>query len=414
MRLVKFSLLLSLFVNICCTAQHTAPAVVAQASSLQPVETPPLSPSPVAAMTPNEMLQQVSAQKNQTAISPPLVPFIVGYEFVPHYFMQAINNDSQYARIEAALYEAKTPIYNLVLTEKNGRRVNYTNSEEKAAALKRAGAEARVARIDYRSASKFGQLPAHEFGFTDERGQPVRWRFSLAAPASERGAGMTPQEAGGSGWLLIYRDAGSAAGEGTAVEIGGRTSEAEAWEEISSPPFFVAYRGVYAEGLNTGIFSAGQETWRTESTPDKLQEGTQWKLIDERGRTRQLRITSLRGDEATIDEVIASPSPFASALSIKARRTAQGFALRSVTVKNNNKSMRVSFAPELDMTLPGNVAFQIDQNDHNKILHGSVTVESRNGAAQLRWQPKSPDWAKSRVINSAVNISADGYKIEAR
>jgi hypothetical protein len=150
--------------------------------------------------------------------------------------MQTLDNDPQYARIEAALYDAKQPVYNLVLTEKNGRRVNYSNSEEKVAALKRAGAEALLTRIDYRSVNKFGQLPAHEFGLTDERGKPVRWLFTLAAPASERGAGMSAQE-GGSGWLLVYRDSGSAAGKGTAVQIGGRVSEAEAWEEISSPPF---------------------------------------------------------------------------------------------------------------------------------------------------------------------------------
>ncbi|HEX8638911.1 MAG TPA: hypothetical protein VF692_12660, partial [Pyrinomonadaceae bacterium] len=185
------------------------------------------------------------------------------------------------------------------------------------------------------------------------------------------------------------------------------------WEEISSPPFFVAYRGVYAEGLNSGIFSAGQETWRVESAPDKLQEGAEWKLVDERGRTRQLRITSLRGDEVTVDEIVVA-STFVSSLNIKARRTAQGLALRSVTVKNNNKSMRVSFAPELDLASPGTVGFQVDQNEHNKILHGNVSVESKNGAAQLRWQPKSPDWVKTRVINAVINISADGYKIETR
>ena len=413
MRLVQFSLLASMFINICCTQQLTVPAVAARTFTFQPGEVLPPFPSPTPVTTPNENSRQEASRKNQTLLQPPIVPLIVGYEFMPQYFMQAVNNDSQYVRIEAALYEAKTPVYNLVLTEKNGRRVNYTNSEEKAAALKLAGAEAHVTRIDYRSASKFGQLPAHEFGFTDERRQPVRWIFTLAAPASERGAGMTPQEAGGSGWLLIYRDSGSAAGEGTAVQIGWRVSEADAWDEISSPPFFAAYRGVYVEGLNTGIFSAGQESWRVESAPDKLKEGAQWKLSDERGQTRELRITSLRGDKVTIDEIGVS-SPFVSSLSIKAHRTEQGFALLSVTLKNNSKSMRVSFAPALDLASSTTCSFQIDQNDHNKILHGSVSVESKNGAAQLRWQPKSPDWAKSRAINATVTISADGYKIQAR
>ena len=409
MRLIKLSLLLSLFVNVCCTARLASPAIITQASSSRSDETP--SPTPSQAIMPGEISRQVAPRQNQ--IMPPLVPLIIGYEYVPHYFMQTLDNDPQYARIEAALYDAKQPVYNLVLTEKNGRRVNYSNSEEKVAALKRAGAEALLTRIDYRSVNKFGQLPAHEFGLTDERGKPVRWLFTLAAPASERGAGMSAQE-GGTGWLLVYRDSGSAAGEGTAVQIGGRVSEAEAWEEISSPPFFVAYRGVYADGLNSGVFPAGQETWRVVSSPDKLQEGAEWKLVGENNRTRQLRVTSVRGDDVTIDEVVP-PSPFVSLLSIKARRTAQGFALRSVTIKNNNKSMSIGFTPELNLASPGTCSFQIDLNDHNKILHGNVSVESKGGGAtQLRWQPKAPDWAKSRVINETVNITPDGYKIEVR
>lgn len=407
MRLLQFSLLLMLSVGTCCTTQQAAPAGVTQASLPRPGEM--AYPSPDTML--KETSQQASSQQNQRAL--PLVPLIMRYEYVPHYFMQALTDDPHYARIEAAIYDAKPPIYNLVLTEKNGRRVNYSNSEEKVAALKRAGTEARLIRIDYRSVNKFGQLPAHEFAFTDERGQPVRWLFTLAAPSSERGAGLTEQE-GGSGWMLIYRDQGSVAGAGTAVQIGERVSEAEAWEEISSPPYFVAYRGVYAEGLHLGVFPTGRESWRVTSAPDKLQEGAQWTLLDEQGRVRQLRITSLSGDELTIDEDAAT-SPFAGTLSIKARLNArQGLALRSVTLRNNNRSMRLSFAPELDLDANATYSFQIDQHDHNKTLHGSVSIESKGGAVQLRWQPKAPDWAKSRVINGSMNIKADGYRIEVR
>lgn len=407
MRLILFSLFLTLATGTCCTAQRVAPVGITQASV--PVETPLPLQSPGAAL--DEASQQLSSQQNQRAL--PLVPLIITYEYVPHYFMQALTDDPHYARIEAALYTAGTTVYNLVLTEKNGRRINYSNSDEKVAALRRSGAEARLTRIDYRFLNKFGQLPAHEFGFTDERGQPVRWLFTLAAPASERGAGLTEQD-GGTGWLLVYRDSGSVAGAGTAVQIGGRVSEAEAWDEISAPPYFVAYRGVYAEGLHLSSFPTGQEAWRVTSAPEKLQEGAQWTLVDERGRMRQLRITSLRGDELTIDEV-ATASPFASTLSIKARRgPAQGLALRSVTLRNNNKLMRLSFVPELDLSSNATCSFQIDQNEHNKTLSGSVSVESKGGAVQMRWQPKNPDWAKPRLINGSVNINAEGYRVELR
>jgi len=274
--------------------------------------------------------------------------------------------------------------------------------------MTQAGLDARLTKIDYRSTNNFGQTPAHQFSFTDERGQAVRWRFTLAAPVSERGAGLTTQEEG-AGLLLIYRELGTAAGEGTATQIGDKLSEAEPWPEISAPPYFVAYRGAYSEGIGVGALLPGQESWRVTAAPKDLKEGAQWTLADDRARTRQLRVTAIRGDELTIQETGQS-------LTIQARRTGAGFGLRSITLTSRSKTMRISFTPELDPVAGSAAAvnFQIDQNGHNKIAHGSVTVEKRAAAASLRWMFKAPDWAKSRVLNSTVTMSDNGYKIETR
>lgn len=350
--------------------------------------------------------QSSEAQKNPF----PVVPVIMEYEYVPHYFMQWLDDDPQYSRIEAAISDS---VYTVTLTEKqSARRVNYCNSEAKINALSRAGIESRLTKIDYQATNRLGQLPAHEFSFNDERGQKIQWRFTLAAPASERGAGITPQE-GGSGWLVIYRDLGSTAGEGTAAQIGNRVNEAAAWAEIAAPPYFVPYRGVYAEGIGIGVMILGQENWRVASSPKELTEGGEWIITNDRRRERRLRIASRKGDEMTINEV-ASLSSRSSLLSLQARRTDEGLSLRSVTMTSGTKTMRLVFTPELNLATSSTVAFQIDQNGHNKIMHGSVSVERKGDTAELRWQPKAPDWAKPRVLNTTVTINAAGYKVESR
>jgi hypothetical protein len=360
---------------------------------------------------PQTIAQQAPEAKPEKASVPfPFIPLIVEYEYVPRHFIQWFDDHPQYTRIEAAIDDARPPVLNLALTEKSGRRVNYNNSAAKVEALKRAGQEARLAKIKYRATNDFGQLPAHEFGFTDERGQAVRWRFTLAAPASERGSGLTPQESG-PGWLLIYRDLGSAAGVGTAVQIGDKVSEAEPWTEISAPPYFVAYRGGYAEGMNIGVFMPGRQNWRVTAAPKELKEGGEWILAGERGSTRRLRITARRGDELTISETLA---PSGTRLSLQARQKAQGLALRSITLSIDARMMRLSFTPDLDLSAAAAGAFQIDFNGRNKILHGNVTVERKGDAAYLRWQPKSPDWAKSRTIDSTIALDANGYTIEVK
>jgi hypothetical protein len=375
--------------------------------SLSNQPAPALAPVATPATQPQRETQDAPAPAARLPV--PALPLIVHYEYIPHYFVQWLSDHPQYARIEAAVTESKPPVFNLTLTEKgSGRRVNYCNSEARVKTLAPAGQEARLTKIDYRATNNFGQLPSHEFSFTDERGQAVRWRFTLAAPVSERGAGLTEQE-GGAGLMLIYRELGTAAGEGAAVQIGAKVSEAEPWSEISAPPYFVAYRGAYSDGIGIGALFPGQESWRVTAAPRELNEGAQWTLTCDRGRTRQWRVTAKRGAELTIQEA-------GQALTLQARQTATGFALRSITLASRSKTMRISFTPELDpaASSAAPISFQIDLNGHNKIAHGSVAVEKRGAATNFRWQFKAPDWAKSRALTSTVTLNDNGYKVEVK
>src|SRR5205085_7328560 len=131
------------------------------------------------------------------------------------------------------------------------------------------------------------------------------------------------------------------------------------------PPYFVAYRGVYAEGMGLGVLPLGEESWRVTSSPKDLSEGAQWTLTDERGRTRQWRIAARRNNELTINEVSSSSAPTRSLL---VRQTGNGLALRSLTVTNSQNAMRLTFTPDLDLSAaaPASIAFQVDENGHNK------------------------------------------------
>jgi hypothetical protein len=398
-------MILSIFAPACSSALSGERMALNQTST--PTAKPAESPRIVTVSGRQPEWQAATAQDARLPL--PVLPLIVHYEYVPHYFMQWLNDHPQYTRIEAAVTDSEPPVFNLTLTEKgSGRRVNYCNSEARLKAMAQSGQEARLTKIDYRAMNNFGQAPAHEFSFTDERGQAVRWRFTLATPVSERGAGLTQQE-GGTGLMLIYRELGTVAGEGTAVQIGAKVIEAEPWTEISAPPYFVAYRGAYSDGIGIGALLSGQESWRVTEAPKDLIEGAQWTLVNDRGRTRQLRIAAIRGDELTIQETGGS-------LTLQSRKTATGFALRSITGASRSKNMRISFTPELDLAAgsAAPVNFQIDQNGHNKIAHGSVSVEKRGNAASLRWMFKEPDWAKSRVLNSTVTMSDNSYKVEMR
>ena len=126
-------------------------------------------------------------------------------------------------------------------------------------------------------------------------------------------------------------------------------------------------------------------------------------------------ITSRKADELTINETTEWGS-----LDLTVRTTVQGLAVRSIVITSAGHKMRFTFKPDLELESEGvgaakaEVAFQIDEDDHEKVSQGTVTVDRAKDTVLMRWQPKTPDWAKSRSLTSTITLDSLGYAIEVR
>lgn len=367
------------------------------------------------------MAQQPRPTAQGDSLPLPVIPFIVEYDYAPLYFMQRTNDDPHYSRVAAVVRLSEPPLYQIILTEKGGGDVYYCNSKERVESLRREGKQANFTQIDFRATRNVEQPTTYGFGFRDVHGRAILWRFVPATQPSERGSGLIPLPTA-PGLHLMYRHLGTAAGAGTAVQIGERLNEAEPWAEISAPPYFVAYHGSHAEGMDDGALLTGNETWSVVSAPkisgmNELREGAQWTLRETKGRERTLRVTARRADEITIAET--NNSSRETMLEIVAHITAQSFALRAVRLHNGAQYMRVAFTPELNLTNSsaslsnGDVGFEIDLGTHRRVAQGTVSVERQGGTVRLRWMPKTPEWAKSRTLVSTIRMDANGYMIES-
>jgi hypothetical protein len=84
----------------------------------------------------------------------------------------------------------------------------------------------------------------------------------------------------------------------------------------------------------------------------------------------------------------SNPPSTSAKLELTALATPQGLALRSMLLKSGADAMHVTFKPELQMTLdsaaPGNteVAFQIDQGNHEKVAQGTL-IQEKQGDTML-------------------------------
>ncbi|HEY6392632.1 MAG TPA: hypothetical protein VIX89_15225 [Bryobacteraceae bacterium] len=335
-----------------------------------------------------------SAQLDKDALQrPPLLPLLVRYEFIPEYFVEWLRDSPDYSMIEAYVYRGgPEPIYRVGLVDKKtGKRVNYCNAAAMVARLKQDGDEAYQTPIDFEAPAPADLRRGATFGFglqTKDK-QRVLWRLILTSEVSPAGEGLTDTPRF-PGLLLMYRERGTAAWEGSAVQIGDRVYEAEPWKEISSPPYFVAYRGSYTQGMHLLNFSVGRESWSTSSVPQAIQKDAEWKLQGQDSQSRVLRVERA-GDPLRLNQVDSDPRRSAK---IELDATEMP---RSIELADGPHLCRISFTPQ-----PSRIGFQIDFGKYRGVARGNIVRETAGAKTTWATHFSSPDWAKSRVLESEL------------
>lgn len=406
-----------------CTAGYSSAGVESPpqaAPNNEPKVSAPGTAQQASATNSAQPADRAAQQPAQQASSAPMlvVPVIMEYNFASKYFLQWVKDDPHYSMIDVMVSEGKSPIYEVTLTENpSGQRVTYCNSMPLVKAMTGRGKTAHYTPIQYRLTESVGEQPTHQFVFRDQAGRTITWKFIPASDPSERGGGLTPGRRKGLSFYI--RKLGTAAGEGTALQIDSKVNNAEPWPQISSPPYFVAFRGSYSMESEFGSLAVGSEAWHVKSAPSALTKGAQWTLVNDHNGERTFRIASRKGDEITINEE-SSNGPDSATLSLIARETPEGLAISSITARDQNHSMKVSFTPELKVTPNGSdaagpeVAFQINLSGSGKVSEGTVATKKSGNTVTLRWQPRSPDWAKARTLNTSIAFDPNGYKIDVQ
>jgi len=345
----------------------------------------------------------------------PIVPALMDYEYADKYLLQFIDNIPGYQLIEAVITESRPPVCVVTITSggEQPKRTFYTNSQVKARALAALGKTVHIVPITYKTEQALGEQPSFNIALKGARGEAIRWHFLLASEPTERGGGLTqsiPPLA------FLHRRIATAAGEGTSVQIGGRTCQAKPWPEVSVVPYFVAYRGVYTVNAILGGLVPGGQSWRVKSAPPSREIGSQWEFTEGKQNNRQFKIVSKQGKTLTLREV--SSNRFAVPATLNVKDTPHGLAFRSMTFSVGKKSMRLTVNPAFNVAAcpegRSSFRFHIDLADQPKpIQEGSLEVQRKDNVLELTWRANSPSWAKTRALRSRITLIESGYQISA-
>jgi hypothetical protein len=307
----------------------------------------------------------------------------VNYRYWPEQIVQWVGPELPYSMIVANIDDRSKPaIYDVQLIPRPaGRPVHYTNSAEQLALLQRGGQEAHQVAIDFDGPADPVNGAQYMLRFNTEKGTPVVWQFVLGTDVSEQGSGLSPVPAPIP--ILMYREQGGLAAQGTALQIGGVTSAADVWKEIAQPPYFVPYRGALSTGVHILAFAPGDSSW-------KLASGS---LTNSSGST--LSLTAAAGDTTLTDKSLGVSQSIAGSPGSISRVT---FAPTGV---KGSHSVSLQFAPAL---APGSQSnFDVIIGKKTKIAAGSVQ-QSSGPAVTDSWSFTSPDSVKSLTAKATASL----------
>jgi hypothetical protein len=329
----------------------------------------------------------------------PVPPMNVKFRYVPQYFVQSVEDDPRYARIEALVDGGRCEV--VLLDKTMNRRIVYSTLSRKVDALKADGEDAYATRIDFEAFTLGDSTPLFRIRFHDRIGQVIEWGF-VAGQMVPHSSPEVISRTDDSGIAFLYAPRRATAAVGTSLTIGDREYRPEPTQSRARLGTF------YATDMTIGQILSGTQLWRVESGPVSLAEAAQWDLQEEGGRQSMLAIKQLYDTGALIDQ-IELYDPDAPEVILTLVRSGDSYSLQLMSATAHGNTLWIFFGPALplpeyqtdDKTI---VTFTVAENEDASIASGRLVIRRGFDTEHLGWQFESPDLAKGEVFETGVKL----------
>jgi hypothetical protein len=269
----------------------------------------------------------------------PIVPMKIQFTYVSQYFMQLIDDDPRYSRIEALINDGQCEV---ILTDKTmNRRTFYANSKKRIDTLQANGAEAHVAAVEVGEVMNTDSNPTHRIRLKDSFGQDIQWQF-VAGEVVPHARPEIMFQSDGSRLAWAYAPHRAAPAAGTSLTIGDRQYQAQPSEPGGD------YRAFYSTDAAIAQFVPGTELWSVEKSPVSLAEAEKWDLRGEAGQERLLVIKRISDQDTSIEQIDPDDPDVANVL-LDLDRSNGGYSLRSISITSHSNTLWIFFGPELPL-----------------------------------------------------------------
>ena len=319
--------------------------------------------------------------------------------YVPQYFVQSVEDDPRYARIEALVDEDRCEV--VLLDKTTNRRIVYSTLSRKVDALKANGEDAYATRIDFEVFTLGDSTPLFRIRFHDRIGQLIEWGF-VAGEMVPHASPEVISRTDDSGIAFFYAPRRATAAVGTSLTIGDREYRPEPSQSRARIGTF------YATDMTIGQIFFGTQVWRVESGPVSLAEAAQWDLRGEGGRQSILAIRQLDDTGALIDQTELY-DPDAPEVTLTIVRSADSYSLQLMSATAHGNTLWIFFGPDLPLPVHQTddktiVTFTVAENEDANIASGRLVARRGFDTEHLEWHFESPDLAKGEVFETGVHL----------
>ena len=319
-----------------------------------------------------------------------LPPAGVRYRYWPEQMVQWLGDDLPYSMIVLSVDDrGKQPVYDVELIDRaTGKPTHYANTPDEVALDKAIGFPSYLVRMALDGPATPANGAQYLLRFETEKGVPVVWQFIEGTDVSDQGSGLSPVHADTP--LLVYREQGALAGEGTALKFGNVTDTAAVWSEYAHPPYFVPYHGALSVGVHILSFAPGETAWKTGM------QGSSHTLTTARG-------TELTGTE---DAQGASWSDAPLAVTISLEPGAPGTLARAQYGPAGAKqehTVSLVFTPPLAAGVESKV--ELVGGKKTKLAKGSVKTTSMGTGLEEDWTFDSPEFLRTAAVKAIAEVT---------
>ena len=349
-------------------------------------------------------------------IPPPVLPLIAHYTYWPVQFVQFVGDELPYSMIELDVdsTSSKHPLLYVTLTDRaTGKRIHYSDNDALIASAIAQGDEAHKTSIAYEGADAEAVGAVTTVRFTMANEKPLQWRFVQGSDISEQGSGLNPFPASKIP-IFAYRELGSLAGEGTALQIGDTVSTAAVWTEYSHPPYFVPYRGAETESAHLLLFTPGHENWKITSSPTALTAGATWELDEEHGNHRSIHIDKIAGSNITVTSTDSSqPSVHCTLDATRDGDTWKVNQVRFSPVHDGEKhALILQFATPLSAAAD-TTQLTLLAGKKKSIATGTITATGDPSSRTLSLSFSTPAWLAGKTITEQESVADQNIVLTA-